>query len=183
MNIYKYSLVIIGAVIAPFVLAAPIGDFQFKSPSFNGIGYGTYTLTIENEEFTRAQAIQQALEAAKLAAENAAKEYALKEKILGTKEEALSGGGIKDYEDQVRILTQDNTLLRIGVSLTQDLRNITQEQLERLNQQGQSQELLQMQQQQTVVDIMQQMGMQNQQPQQGMIPGGQMNPMAGQPLG
>ena len=44
--------------------AAPLPDYQFKSPSFNGQGYGTYVLTIENEEFTRKQAIEQALQAA-----------------------------------------------------------------------------------------------------------------------
>jgi len=45
--------------------AAPLPDYQFKSPSFNGIGYGTYVLTIENEEHTRKQAIEDALQAAK----------------------------------------------------------------------------------------------------------------------
>jgi hypothetical protein len=45
--------------------AAPLPDYQFKSPSFNGIGYGTYVLTIENEEHTRKQAILDALQAAK----------------------------------------------------------------------------------------------------------------------
>ena len=44
--------------------SAPLNDFTFKSPSFNGNGYGTYVLTIQNEEYTRAQAIQQALLAA-----------------------------------------------------------------------------------------------------------------------
>jgi hypothetical protein len=46
------------------VVAAPLPDFQFKSPSFNGIGYGTYELTIENEEHTRKQAIEDAIKAA-----------------------------------------------------------------------------------------------------------------------
>lgn len=45
--------------------SAPLPDFGFKNPLFNGNGYGTYALTIENEQFTRQQAIQQALEAAK----------------------------------------------------------------------------------------------------------------------
>ena len=44
--------------------SAPLNDFTFKSPAFNGNGYGTYVLTIQNEEYTRAQAIQQALLAA-----------------------------------------------------------------------------------------------------------------------
>ena len=49
-------------------LAQPLPDYTFKSPAFNGNGYGTYVLTIQNEEFTRAQAIQQALEAKAAAA-------------------------------------------------------------------------------------------------------------------
>ena len=52
------------------IAAAPLPDFSFKSPSFNGNGYGTYVLTIENEEFTRQQAIQQALLAAQQQAKN-----------------------------------------------------------------------------------------------------------------
>jgi len=47
--------------IASNVISSPLPDYQFKSPSFNGNGYGTYVLTIQNEEYTRAQAIQQAL--------------------------------------------------------------------------------------------------------------------------
>lgn len=45
-------------------IAAPLNDFTFKSPAFNGNGYGTYVLTIENEQFTRQQAINQAIQAA-----------------------------------------------------------------------------------------------------------------------
>ena len=30
--------------------AAPINDFTFKSPAFNGIGYSSHVLTIENKE-------------------------------------------------------------------------------------------------------------------------------------
>ena len=37
-------------------MAAPLGDFQFKSPSFNGIGYSSHVLTIENQEATRQKA-------------------------------------------------------------------------------------------------------------------------------
>ena len=45
-------------------MAAPLNDFTFKSPAFNGNGYGTYVLTIENEQFTRQQTINQAVQAA-----------------------------------------------------------------------------------------------------------------------
>jgi hypothetical protein len=41
--------------------ATPIADYQFKSPSLNGNGYGTFQMAIENEQVIRAQAIQQAL--------------------------------------------------------------------------------------------------------------------------
>jgi membrane-bound inhibitor of C-type lysozyme len=46
------------------VLAAPIGDYQFKSPSFNGVGYSSHVLTIENQEFTRRVQVQKDVQAA-----------------------------------------------------------------------------------------------------------------------
>lgn len=57
-------ITIISFTVASTAMSAPLPDYQFKSPSFNGQGYGTYVLTIENEEFTRKQAIEQALQAA-----------------------------------------------------------------------------------------------------------------------
>ena len=50
------------------VTATPIADYSFKSPALNGAGYGTYVLTIENEQYTRSQAILSAMESAKAAA-------------------------------------------------------------------------------------------------------------------
>ena len=35
------------------VMAAPLGDYSFKSPAFNGVGYSSHVLTIENQERTR----------------------------------------------------------------------------------------------------------------------------------
>ena len=52
-------------------VATPIADYSFKSPAFNGQGYGTYVLTVENEHYTRTQAILSALESAKQAAASA----------------------------------------------------------------------------------------------------------------
>ena len=46
------------------VQAAPINDFTFKSPAFNGIGYSSHVLTIENQEATRRKALQDRLQAA-----------------------------------------------------------------------------------------------------------------------
>ena len=52
--------------------AATLGDYSFKSPSFNGQGYSSHVLTIENTEATRAKAIQDALTAAQQAEANKA---------------------------------------------------------------------------------------------------------------
>jgi len=46
--------------------------YQFKSPTFNGIGYSSHVQTIENTEFTRSQAIVQAKQQAAVDAANAA---------------------------------------------------------------------------------------------------------------
>ena len=45
-------------------ISAPMGDYQFKSPSFNGVGYSSHVLTIENQEFTRKVQIQKDIQAA-----------------------------------------------------------------------------------------------------------------------
>tara|TARA_B100000927_G_scaffold166624_1_gene134293 strand:- start:687 stop:1187 length:501 start_codon:yes stop_codon:yes gene_type:complete len=42
---------------------------KFKNPSFNGVGTGAHYLTIENQEHSRKKAIEDALEAARKAAE------------------------------------------------------------------------------------------------------------------
>ena len=46
------------------VLAAPLGDFTFKSPAFNGSGYSSHVLTIENQEHTRQKAVRDQIQAA-----------------------------------------------------------------------------------------------------------------------
>ena len=44
---------IIVALLPSVAMAAPLGDYQFKSPSFNGVGYSSHVLTVENQERTR----------------------------------------------------------------------------------------------------------------------------------
>lgn len=46
-----------------FVVSAPLEDFEFKSPAFNGNGYSAHVLTIENQEHSRKKAIAEKLEA------------------------------------------------------------------------------------------------------------------------
>jgi len=56
IKIIKYLLM--GAIMAPIVVSsAPLLDFSFKSPSFNGSGFSSHILTIENQESTRRKAI------------------------------------------------------------------------------------------------------------------------------
>ena len=38
-------------------VATPLADYSFKSPAFNGVGYSSHVLTIENQEYTRQQQI------------------------------------------------------------------------------------------------------------------------------
>ena len=45
-------------------VAAPLQDYQFKSPSFNGNGYSSHVLTIENQEFSRKAQLQKDIQAA-----------------------------------------------------------------------------------------------------------------------
>jgi len=58
------KLVLSFCLLSTVALAAQLPDYTFKNPGFNGQGYGTYELTIEQEQFSRQQAIQQALQAA-----------------------------------------------------------------------------------------------------------------------
>jgi hypothetical protein len=60
---YKNILAIGVLTWVPFVLASPIADYTFKSPSFTGSGYSSHVLTIENQEFTRRQQIAKDIEA------------------------------------------------------------------------------------------------------------------------
>jgi Type VIII secretion system (T8SS), CsgF protein len=65
-NLLMVAMLTVGASCAT---AAPIADYSFKSPSFNGQGYSSHVLTIENQEATRKKALADAkLQAAKDAA-------------------------------------------------------------------------------------------------------------------
>ena len=45
-------------------VATPMSDYSFKSPSFNGSGYSSHILTIENQEFTRRQQVAKDIQSA-----------------------------------------------------------------------------------------------------------------------
>ena len=46
------------------VFAQPLPDYTFKSPAFNGNGYSSHVLTIENQEHNRRETIQKDMQSA-----------------------------------------------------------------------------------------------------------------------
>jgi hypothetical protein len=52
------------AVLPLATVAAPLPDFTFKSPAFNGQGYSSHVLTIENQEQTRRKAVEDKIQSA-----------------------------------------------------------------------------------------------------------------------
>ena len=64
-----------GTLIALLCIVSPVTadeiKFGFKNPSFSGIGTSAHYMTIENQEFSRKKAIEEALESARKAAERA----------------------------------------------------------------------------------------------------------------
>jgi hypothetical protein len=59
-----FARILITALISNVASATPFPDQSFKSPSFNGSGYSSHVLTIENQEFTRRGQIQKDIQAA-----------------------------------------------------------------------------------------------------------------------
>lgn len=57
----KYLLALLWPTVA---FSAPLGDYQFKSPAFNGVGYSSHVLTLENQEVTRKKAQDDKVQAA-----------------------------------------------------------------------------------------------------------------------
>jgi hypothetical protein len=59
--------IITGAILitlSSVVNAAPLPDYSFKSPSFNGIGYSSHVLTIENQEHSRQEQLKKDIQSA-----------------------------------------------------------------------------------------------------------------------
>ncbi len=67
---------LIGIFVISVLAMSPVNadeiKFGFKNPSFSGVGTGAHYLTIENQEHSRKKAIEDALEAARKAAEREA---------------------------------------------------------------------------------------------------------------
>jgi Flp pilus assembly protein TadG len=68
----KTKLLVVSLLVPLLAVAAPVGDYQFKSPAFNGAGYSSHVLTIDNLERTRQKEREDKIQAAidKAAAES-----------------------------------------------------------------------------------------------------------------
>jgi hypothetical protein len=87
MNFVKKAI-LCGLFVSISAMATPIADYSFKSPAFNGNGYSSHVLTIENQEFTRhQQVVKDALAAA--AADAAAKQNTNVAKFLNNLESRI----------------------------------------------------------------------------------------------
>ena len=58
------KILIITLLFSSAIFATPMPDYTFKSPAFNGSGYSSHVLTIENQETTRKAQIQKDIQAA-----------------------------------------------------------------------------------------------------------------------
>ena len=119
--------------------AAPIADYSFKSPSFNGNGYSSHVLTIENEEATRTQALADAKLQAATDAANAAQNtnlakflnnlesriYAQISQNLATAMFATGGSnnGVLNFEGNTIAWSKDST--NVYMTVTDVAGNIT----------------------------------------------------------
>ena len=64
MKIITNSTLLCLLAISFQAVATPMADFSFKSPAFNGQGYSSHVLTIENQENTRKAQLQKDIQAA-----------------------------------------------------------------------------------------------------------------------
>ena len=133
-KIYKKILGIVAVWLPIAATATPINDYSFKSPSFNGSGYSSHVLTIENQEVTRkaqvAKDIQAALDKAKADASNTniakfmnnleSRIYAQISQNLATAMFASGGSnsGTMNFEGNTIFWTKDSSSIYLTVTDT-----------------------------------------------------------------
>ena len=130
----RKTIVVLLTVLPSLAMSAPLNDFSFKSPAFNGIGYSSHVLTIENQEHTRqkeaADKIQAALDKAKADKQNTniakfmnnleSRIYAQISQNLATAMFANGGSnsGTLNFEGNVIFWTKDSTSVTLQVTDT-----------------------------------------------------------------
>ena len=126
-------------LISNVAFATPLPDQSFKSPSFNGNGYSSHVLTIENQEYTRKQQIakdiQAALQAQQTAAQNTniakfmnnleSRIYAQISQNLATAMFANGGSnsGTLNFEGNTIFWTKDSS--NVYLQVTDNVGNVT----------------------------------------------------------
>jgi hypothetical protein len=125
--------ILLMAFLMPLIVSAqPLPDFTFKSPSFNGNGYSSHVLTIENLQHTRRETIQRDIQAALEKEKNEAKNtniakfmnnlesriYAQISQNLATAmfAEGGSNSGTLDFEGNMINWTRSNTEITLQVT-------------------------------------------------------------------
>jgi hypothetical protein len=125
-------LVLVALLMPIVVTAQPLPDYTFKSPAFNGNGYSSHVLTIENLQHTRREAIQKEIQAELEKAANDAKNtniakfmnnlesriYAQISQNLATAMFAEGGStsGTLDFEGNMINWTRSNTEITLQVT-------------------------------------------------------------------
>ena len=129
----KKGLVLI-ALLPLQAMSAPLQDYTFKSPSFNGQGYSSHVLTIENQEFSRQQQVKKDIQAA-LEKEAADKKNTNISKFMNNLESRIyaqisqnlatamfanggSNSGTLNFEGNVIFWTKDSTSVTLQVTDT-----------------------------------------------------------------
>ena len=141
MNKTYKNLLAVGVLLWTIpAFSSPMPDYTFKSPSFNGNGYSSHVLTIENQEYTRQQQIAKDIQAA-LQAQAAAAQDTNLAKFLNNLESRIyaqisqnlatamfaSGGstsGSLNFEGNTIFWTKDST--NVYLTVTDTVGNQTQ---------------------------------------------------------
>jgi len=134
----KYS--IIALLLMTTTASATQMTYQFSNPTFSGIGFSSHVLTIENEEFTRKQAIEQQ-KAADVASALAAAQNTNLQKFLNNLESRIyaqlslqlsnsmfSGtatSGSMDFQGSTISWVQDVSTNTIGLTIVDPTGNMT----------------------------------------------------------
>ena len=116
------------------VSSAPLPDYSFKSPAFNGSGYSSHILTIENQEHSRKETIEKEIQAGLDKAKNDAQNSNL-QKFLNNLESRIyaqisqnlatamfanggSSSGTLNFEGNTMFWTKDSSNVYLTVTDT-----------------------------------------------------------------
>lgn len=139
MTIIRRYLIAL-TLLTPSLAMASEMVFSFKNPTFSGVGWSAQVLTVENEEFTRKQAITQQQEAAASAALAAAQNTNL-QKFLNNLESRIyaqlslqlsnamfsgtSTSGSMDFQGSTISWVQDLSTNTIALTIVDSSGNMT----------------------------------------------------------